>query len=547
MKPNPEVKISTARLVFFLPLFFLAVISWAQPDFSIELVQEDFPELPGVQSYAHAGYDGKWLIIGGRLDGLHRRMPFASFAPSDNNADIFVIDPVARQVWTQPLSPLPASLEEQLQSTNMEHTQVGDILYLIGGYAHSPTAGDHITFPYLTAVDVPGLVQAILAGEDINPFFRQVQDERMAVTGGQLEKMNDFFYLVGGQRFDGRYNPMGPDHGPGFSQQYTDEIRKFRIVTTGEQLSIEDYSSIHDEANLHRRDYNMVPQIFPGGTYGFTAFSGVFQHNVDLPFLNTVNITDSGYVVNNDFTQYLSHYHSARVALYDEQQNHMHTLFFGGISQFYVDAQGNLAEDQDVPFVRTISRVTRFADGSMTEIKMPVEMPGLLGAGSEFLPAESLPLYDNGVIRLSDLPADSAVLIGYVFGGIESELPNIFWEFDDQSIAANRLLAVYLNRSSVTRADPVRLDGTNPVTLTVFPNPTAGRLQVKFSTPDTGKVHFLIQDANGRIVSDFEAHTGEAGSYDAELEVNNLPAGVYFLHLHQGRFIRSRKFAIAKE
>ena len=115
-------------------------------------------------------------------------------------------------------------------------------------------------------------------------------------------------------------------------------------------------------------------------------FSGVFQHDVDLPFLNSVDVFPSGYIVNNNFNQYLSQYHSAHLPIYDEANNTMHTVFFGGLSQFTLNANGNLVEDANVPFVKTISRVTRLSDGAMEEVKLDIEMPTLVGSGAEFIP-----------------------------------------------------------------------------------------------------------------------------------------------------------------
>lgn len=51
----------------------------------------------------------------------------------------------------------------------------------------------------------------------------------MAVTGGRLNQINNTYFLVGGQRFTGRYNPMGPEHGPGFTQEYTNQIKQFQL------------------------------------------------------------------------------------------------------------------------------------------------------------------------------------------------------------------------------------------------------------------------------------------------------------------------------
>ncbi|TAD94454.1 MAG: T9SS C-terminal target domain-containing protein [Bacteroidetes bacterium] len=95
---------------------------------------------------------------------------------------------------------------------------------------------------------------------------------------------------------------------------------------------------------LHRRDYNVLPQIWPDGREGATAFSGVFQPTVDLPFLTAVNIDSSGYALAPNFTQYYNHYHCANVALYSQSTQEMHNVFFGGIAQFY-DSLGVLVQD----------------------------------------------------------------------------------------------------------------------------------------------------------------------------------------------------------
>lgn len=69
-----------------------------------------------------------------------------------------------------------------------------------------------------------------------------------------------------------------------YTQVYTDAIRKFNLSDNGTIITITHLPTITDAANLHRRDYNAVPQILPNGSEGVTAFSGVFQPTVDLPF-----------------------------------------------------------------------------------------------------------------------------------------------------------------------------------------------------------------------------------------------------------------------
>ena len=121
----------------------------------------------------------------------------------------------------------------------------------------------------------------------------------------------------------------------------------------------------------------------------------------------------------------------------------------GGIAQYY-EVKGLLVQDNNVPFVKTISRVTRTADGKMTEYKMPVEMPAFLGAGAEFIPAHSAHTmqYGNGVFKLEKWVSDSTH-VGYIYGGINSTNENIFWTNDGtQSTALDRIYKVLFVKKS---------------------------------------------------------------------------------------------------
>lgn len=523
-------------LLIFLTVATLNLNGQSAPNIRVILEELPVANLPGLQAYVIGESGGKWLVIGGRKDGLHRRQPFAAFDVAGMNNNVYVLDPVSQTVWSKPLNTLPVSVAEQLQSTNMEFRQKENTLYITGGYGYSDTEGDHITFPYLTAVDVAGAIEAIVNNGSLLPHFRQLQDERVQVTGGYLDLLGDYFYLAGGQKFIGRYNPMGPNHGPGFFQEYTNEIRRFRIADDGATLALADYSAWQDTQHLHRRDYNMVPQIFPGGRYGLTMFSGVFRYDEDLPWLNTVDVDSTGYVVNNTFNQHLNQYHTAHLPLYSDAENQMHTIFFGGISQFQVDdATGFLIEDANVPFVKTISMVTRFADGQMTEVKIG-EMPYLIGASAEFIPNPEAPRYDNSVVRLDDLDADTA-FVGYILGGIQSSQPNIFFiNTGAESVAANRLFKVFLvpNASSAIKPTPQH----TPLQVTAIPNPFRNEVQIVFETISRQKISIQIFDAGGKKVLRIPEQEYEAGKHQIPITLKWFPKGTFTVLLsEQGKII----------
>ncbi|MEZ4960226.1 MAG: T9SS type A sorting domain-containing protein [Saprospiraceae bacterium] len=519
----------------FLSLASILLFSQTAP-FNAVIEEEPFPGFPALQSFVLGTHEGKWVLIGGRTDGLHQRQPFAAFDPDFNNTNLYVVDPATKQVWSKTLGGLPTSLAEQLQSSNMEYAQRGETLYLMGGYGYSPTEDEWITYPGLVAADLPGLVDAITNNTALAPHFRQVADNRVQVTGGYLGRLGDDFYLVGGQLFEGRYNPMGPNHGPGFVQEYANAIKKFRIEDDGTALAIAGFEETIDTANLHRRDYNLVPQVFPNGEQGFTAFSGVFQHNADLPWLNTVDVLPNSYTVNNSFNQYLNQYHTAHAALYSEGQNAMYSLFFGGISRYQLNANDVLVDDTEVPFVKTISLVVRAADGTMQEYKLG-DMSGYLGSSAEFVPAEGLAGTEHGVLRYDEL-ADGQ-LLGHIVGGIESTLPNVlFLNGDDLSTASGKVFKVFLQKQATPA---IEISGRQYFGLKLFPNPANGQLTVNFSVPVDDSVQLVIEDAAGRALRQQERKV-EHGEYEWYFDVGDWAAGLYFVVLRNGKYAIRQEF-----
>ncbi|MFT6924392.1 MAG: hypothetical protein ACJA1C_003414 [Crocinitomicaceae bacterium] len=523
------------KIILSLSLLFLTAVAYAQTpeEFIVEIEPFVIPNTPGIHSFSYGiTSDQKWVIMGGRIDGLHQRQPFAAFLEQDNNKYVFVIDPISEQVWNSDLSVLSPALFEQFQSTNQEFKQRDTTLYIIGGYGHSATLGEHTTFPNLMAVSIDELADAVINNTSITPFFRQIVNQNLKVTGGYLDLIDDTFYLVGGQLFDGSYNPMGPNHGPGFIQQYTNEIRTFEINDDGVNLNITNYLAQNDTVNLHRRDYNMAPQIFPNGDIGFTAFSGVFNYS-DMPYLNTVDVLPGSYSVNNSFNQYLSQYHCATIPIFDSTANAMHTLFFGGMSQFTLDNQNNLVEDIDIPFVKTISRVTRFSDGSMQEYDLNyIEMPTLVGSGSEFIPINEF-YNSHEILRINEIP-EQKTLVGYIYGGIESTAENIFFVNNGtQSSASNVIFKVFINKSIVS-TEEVSLTGKNVLNIELYPVPARNKITVKFFRAQDKNVLLQIIDSAGRIVHSENLESEETGDVEMKINISDLESGAYILILHDG-------------
>ncbi|MBL7829775.1 MAG: T9SS type A sorting domain-containing protein, partial [Saprospiraceae bacterium] len=364
-------------------------------------------------------------------------------------------------------------------------------------------------------------------------------DNRVQITGGQLGLLNGYYYLVGGQKFEGRYNPMGPDHGPGFIQQYSNAIRKFKIQQTKDNLSISDYTETIDTAELHRRDYNMMPQIFPDGSKGFTVFSGVFQYKADLPWLNTIDISPNGYKVIPEFEQRFNQYHCAKTALYDPTNNISYNIFYGGISRFYLTQDGNLVDDLDVPFVKSISLITRDQNGNLNESSIG-NMPDFLGASAEFIPDQNLSKFSDTEILTFNPNNPDSILIGYIFGGIKSSSDKVFWiNTGTQSEASNQIYKVYLHQkaTSIRKLTSESLNYFKPI---VYPNPAFDHFVVEFNLQKSEMIKIDLTDLNGKLMTQKKQKCTD-GLQKIEVPMTDLPDGNYIVTISNGKLKHSLK------
>lgn len=492
-------------------------------EYGIDWQELSWPNVPAIHSFACGTHDGKWLFLGGRVNGLHGFHPPLAFPSNGRNAQAIVFDPVSGQRWDSPLSVLPDSLREPLSSSNMQFHQDGDRLYIVGGYGWQISSANFVTFPTLTAVDVPGLMQAVIQGGAIDSHFRQLRDSALAVCGAHLGRIDSTYLLVFGHRFDGVYDRSDTT---GFHRQtYTHAIRRFRIADDGQQLGLVHLPASVDTLRYRRRDYNLVPQIFPDGSLGYTAFSGVFQKGIDLPYFFPVHVHAATDSVVNGFYQHLANYHSAVLPIHDAAHQVMSTVFFGGEAMYLPGPGGQLVEDSLIPFVNTVSVVRFRANGQADELALPDTLPGLLGSNAQFFPAPGLAAFSpEGVLHLDQLTGRT--LVGYVMGGIESPLPHINRIDPAMSFASGRVFAIYVDPAPVA---VVPADLHAPLTLAVAGLPAHERLDVRLTLDAPADLRLDLLDLQGRVV--MHVHAGElpAGEHRLSRSVEHLAGGVYYL------------------
>ncbi len=511
-----------------LPVIAILMISinlFAYQNFTLRLVPSAISATPTVHSGAFGEYNSKWFFIGGRKNGLHGFLPPSGFPEAGINDSIFIVDPVVNQQWAVSTHVLPDSIREAITSSNMEFHLNDSILYMVGGYGWNENVGDFITFHTLTAINMKGLMSAMVNEQPIENFFRQITDSSLAICGGHLQKMDSTYYLVFGHRYDGHYDRT--DTVLAIARQtYSNEIRKFQIADNGLNLAIFNNAAIRDTANFRRRDFNLLPMydIFRGES--LLAYSGVFQAHANLPYLNAVEIFKDTVIVRNDFNQNLSQYHSAVCAMYDSSGLLQHHIFFGGLSMYYLDTLTlQTVYDSLVPFVRTVSDVVRDFDITYHEVNLGIRMPALLGTNAYFFYDLNVPLYKKHFIDLNALANHQRV--GYIVGGIESMDLNIADNNPNaQSFASPRVFEVYLDtiEDTTTTLAEVNSDVLN---FFCYPNPANEKTLIEFELKRSEIVKIELLDMKGSLVQTVCEKTFDVGKQKLVLNLQALSKGVY--------------------
>ncbi len=508
-----------------------------QVPFSIEIEPVIAGPLPGMHSFAFAQSGSKWLFVGGRTNGLH------GFSTNDN-FDIFyssdvitVIDTATWSWYSSPLGVLPTAEADPLRSTNMEYVRIGDYLYLTGGFGWDSIANGYRTFPVLTAIHIDNMINAVMTSSSIAPHIRQITDTNMRVCGGELTYLNGECFLFGGHNFKNRYSDPPQ---PSFLQLYANKIKRFTINDDGVNLAITNFSASVDTSNFHRRDLNVGAVVHPDGTFGWTAYSGVFRKDRNLPFpwpinFDPINTTQ----VDSSFNQQMNNYTCGLEPLYDSIQKCMYTVFFGGESEYdFNPANGQLTQDTLVPFVSDISVIVHDASGNWAQVPLLVQMPGLQGSNMKFVPVNTVPVYPNEVVKLREL--SGRVLAGYLVGGILATQPNghlltsandtvyRVWITPDQN-----LLAVH------------NLEAEGDVD--IFPNPCLIGTQpandfVTVRSHNTVETEISIFDLQGNLVFK-SAHFGRK---DENISIANFAPGIYTIMVTSESAIVQKKLVIVR-
>lgn len=432
--------------------------------FRIRIEKENFLLSQGLQSYFFGVHDGKWLLLGGRTNGLHTfDNNTHNFPPKRQNTVVYVVDPenkkiIASKALDHPTSGLTQRQIDQLSVTAGQQSQYRDTLYLVGGYGIDTSTGNFNTKSSLTAINIPGLMKWVSSDskkEKATHYIRQTTHPWLQVTGGYMAITDPHLssLLIFGQNFSTFY----VDNSNG---AYTRQIRRFQIIDTGEKLFIQPLYASSPNPSYRRRDLNVVP-ILKGNKQAFIALSGVFTIDTGIwtvPVIIQLDGTSSMSDPNGaeTFKQPMNNYYSAKIPLYSKKSDNMYIVVLGGLTFGYF-SNGIFQVDQGIRFTNQITTISIDKEGKFRQHLMEEEYPVipstganpgeplLFGASAEFIPARQIPSYPNGVLQLDQL--NEPIVIGYILGGIMSTLPHVGGQDRKYSLASPYIFRVILEPS----------------------------------------------------------------------------------------------------
>ncbi len=437
------------------------ILPGSQLPFQVVIQLAPFQLPVGFHSGVVGVYRGLWVFIAGRTNGLHGFGP-DPFPPDKQNRNIYVVNPITGIVFSRSLTDPSSGLSQQqidsLTVTSPQSYQEGTTVYMTGGYGIDTASGTFSTKPYLTAIELPGIIKWVKRENDrrhsVAKYIRQISNPIFQIAGGSMYKIGYFTQLIFGQNFSGVYT----DNSNGI---YSQQVRRFRIIDDKRGLSVDIWGSepANPNPNFRRRDLNILPviqNVFGRPTLGLMAYAGVFTPQGGV-WTVPVSINEMGYSVMPDpnlpttFKQGMSQYVCASTGLYSRRQANMYNIFFGGMTYEFL-SNGSWQTDPEIPFTNSVTTIKIDSNGNFSQYLMNNQYPFiastqsnpgnqlLFGAGAYFISNPYAPFFTQGILDLDAI--HKPIVIGYIVGGIQSTMADT--NFDSDSAASPYVFTVTL-------------------------------------------------------------------------------------------------------
>lgn len=81
---------------------------------------------------------------------------------------------------------------------------------------------------------------------------------------------------------------------------------------------------------------------------------------------------------------------------------------------------------------------------------------------------------------------------------------------------------------------------------TVYPNPAANTATIKYKIPEASQVKIVLYDNSGKQIRELINESRDAGIYQFNFSVKDLPAGIYYYTMQAGVFSNTKNFTVIK-
>ena len=93
---------------------------------------------------------------------------------------------------------------------------------------------------------------------------------------------------------------------------------------------------------------------------------------------------------------------------------------------------------------------------------------------------------------------------------------------------------------------PVGIENTATNNFNVYPNPTAGLLNINFTMEAAGKVSAKLYSVDGKMIKNIIEEEIGSGAQSTQINVGNLQEGIYYLNIVMNNNSSVQKIVIAK-
>ena len=439
---------------------------------------------PALQSFSHGMSGDEWLLFAGRTNqsenngGLHdmrKNSDYSdeSFPPTSYNEKIYVYNPTTNddpksitigemittvsEKYTSYSSDTLNKYATIFKNTNALVKQVGDFLYVLGGYGpidFSNPKNGYETYNHVAKIHVPSMISIVKGNYtkvEESKLFAFGQNNNLVSTGGELHYIDGSFYLVGGHNFG--------NTAPAFSQgqKYLDAVYPFSVKngTISSTLNISVSAPISDVSDpngessdnnsiFRRRDGPITPSLYFNSLEqkleeSIAIYAGVFKPGEDLQAWNDAiyihpnwaNSNSKLYTYDKAYNQKNYNVYSCpNVVAYDASTKILHTFLLGGIGDGNTSKEIRLSgftntgthiklyvESNPLQSTNTTFSQNLFAN-SNTNSKPFYGAEAIFFPSSNFKPiTESTDILDAKTTFTTN---SKSAKIGYIFGGIEA-------------------------------------------------------------------------------------------------------------------------------